>query len=66
MTKVPHDENIFKLRELVVHHPFVGVPMPEPFCAVALAEYLAKGCKQVLSSVGDIHLVYPQAPYRGV
>jgi hypothetical protein len=64
MTKVPHEENIIKVRELVVHHPFVGVPITEPFCAVALAEYIAWGWKQTVSSIGDIHLIHANAPYR--
>lgn len=57
-------EKIIKDRDLIVHHPFVGVPLSEPFCVVALAEYIAWGWQQAMSSAGDIHLIHPQAPYR--
>lgn len=66
MTKVPHDENIIKTRQIVIHHPFVSIPIAENFCAVALAEYLNWGWKQAQSAAGDIHLVHANAPYRMV
>lgn len=56
---------VIKPVSIVIHYPHVGVPMSEPFCPVALSEYIRWGWKQALSSAGDaLHLIHPAAPYR--
>lgn len=53
--------------QIIIHHPFVSIPICEPFDPVALAEYLSWGWKQALSAAGDtIHLIHAHAPYRMV
>ena len=54
-----------KPRTIVVHYPFLLLPIEEPFSSVALAEYLSWGWKQATTKAGDaLHLIHPQAPYR--
>lgn len=65
MTKLPHGENIIKPDTIIIHYPNVSFPITEPFCPVALSEYLNWGWKSAASKAGDVlHLIHPQAPYR--
>ena len=65
MANIPPADAVIKPREIVIHHPFVGVPITEPFCPVALAEYVDWGWRQALNCAGDaLHLIHPHAPYR--
>lgn len=64
MANIPPAGAVIKTREIVLHYAHVGVPIVEPFCAVALSEYLRFGWQQCLDSAGVINLIHPNAAYR--
>lgn len=65
MANIPPPDAVIKPATIVIHYPSLCSPMAEPFCPIALSEYLRWGWKQALSNAGDaLHLIHPAAPYR--
>lgn len=67
MSNLPHAENIIKPTTVVLHYPFLFSPVEEPFCPVALSEYLKWGWSRIEPVIGGcIQLTYPNTQFRMV
>lgn len=64
MANIPLPGAAIKPTTITIHYPHVSLPISEPFCPVALSEYLRFGWQQCLDATGIVNLIHPNAPYR--
>ena len=67
MANIPLPGAAIKPTTIVLHYPFLFMPIHRPFCAVELSEYIKWGWSRVEPSNGEcIQLTYPNSPFRMV